>query len=317
MKTIFIYDYSVMLVVKNQNLRYRERRSGCYFWSTHSHDRGTTMRSSRKSKTKGSTGHRRAENYSAPALDKGLDILELVAEQKGGLTQSQIASALDRSINEIYRMLNCLERRGYLYRSRPGDLYFLSMKTFEVAHRQAPLRGLLEIALPEMQRLADNTQQSCNLGTQSAGRVLVIAQVESPAPFGFMVRPGALFPMLPNAAGRVLLAYQPEGVQRSWLNAADGVPGATKKEAIFETLGSIRRQGYAEVRDETFNGITLSYPIIGSYGHAVAALTVPYISSISFGSRPVAEIRASLKATAASISSRLSGTDIRFDQSAL
>jgi DNA-binding IclR family transcriptional regulator len=210
-------------------------------------------------------------------------------------------------------MLNCLEQRGYLYRSRPGDLYVLSMKTFEIAHRHAPLRGLLEIALPEMQRLADETQQSCNLGTQSGGRVLVIAQVESPGPFGFTVRPGGLFPMVPNSAGRVLLAYQPEEVQRSWLAAANGASGTAKKGAFFDILASIKRQGYAEVRDETFNGITISFPIIGSYGNALAALTVPYISSISFGTRPVSEIRSSLKAAAESISSRLSGSDIRFD----
>ena len=256
---------------------------------------------------------RSSENYSAPALDKGLDILEMLAEQKGGLTQSQIAASLDRSINEIYRMLNCLERRGYLYRSRPGDLYVLSMKTFEIAHRQAPLRGLLEIALPEMQRLADETEQSCNLGTQSAGRVLVLAQVESPAPIGFTVRPGALFPLLPNAAGRVLLAYQPDDVQHSWVQAAGGT---VKKEAMFETLAAIRRQGYAEVRDETFNGITLSYPIIGTYGNALAALTVPYISSISFGSRPVAEIRACMKVAAATITRQLAGQDLRLDHAA-
>src|ERR1019366_4499767 len=80
---------------------------------------------------------------------------------------------------------------------------YLSMKLFEIAHRHAPTQGLLQIALPHMRKLADDTVQSCNLGIHSAGRVLIIAQVESPAPFGISVRPGALFPMLPNAAGQI------------------------------------------------------------------------------------------------------------------
>lgn len=249
-----------------------------------------------------------AKDYSAPALEKGLDILELIAAQKGGLTQSQIATALDRSIHEIYRMLSCLERRGYIYRSRPADLYFLSMRTFEIAHRHTPTRGLLEIALPEMRMLADRTDLSCNLGVHSAGRVLVIAQVESPAPFGFSVRPGALFPMLPNAAGRVLLAHQTPDLQRSWMVAA-GAPALDEgqRDRLLRALQEIVAEGYAEVRDEIFGGVTISFPLIGGYGTALAVLTVPYISAISFDAKPLAAIRAQLKEAAATISAKLSG----------
>jgi DNA-binding IclR family transcriptional regulator len=249
-----------------------------------------------------------SKDYVAPALEKGLDILELIAEQKGGLTQSQIAAALRRSIHEIYRMLSSLERRGYIYRSRPGDLYFLSMRTFEIAHRHEPTRGLLEIALPEMRRIADQTEQSCNLGIPSAGRVLIVDQVESPAPFGFSVRVGAHFPMLPNAAGRVLLAFQDDDVQRAWMRA-DGASDLTDRERadLARSLRQIRSRGYAEVQDKTFSGVTISYPLLGGYGHALAALTVPYVSSISFKTRPLSEVRARLHTAAAAISARLSG----------
>ena len=40
------------------------------------------------------------KSYNAPALDKGLDILELLSDSNGGLTQAQIASHLNKSINE-------------------------------------------------------------------------------------------------------------------------------------------------------------------------------------------------------------------------
>ena len=55
-----------------------------------------------------------AERYRAPALDKGLDILELLSSVDGGLTQSEIAKKLGRSPNEFYRMLDRLVRRGYV-----------------------------------------------------------------------------------------------------------------------------------------------------------------------------------------------------------
>ncbi|MEM7446546.1 MAG: helix-turn-helix domain-containing protein, partial [Pseudomonadota bacterium] len=59
--------------------------------------------------------------YRAPALDKGLDILELLAGEDGGLTQTDIAKALGRTANELYRMLDRLVRRGYIVRSASSD----------------------------------------------------------------------------------------------------------------------------------------------------------------------------------------------------
>jgi len=72
-------------------------------------------------------------DYSVPALDKALDILELLAGRSGGLSQAVIADA--------------------------------------------------------------------------AGRVLVLAQVESPANFGFSVRVGSEFPIDGTATGAVLAAF--------------------------------------------------------------------------------------------------------------
>ena len=64
------------------------------------------------------------DRYRAPALDKGLDILELLAAVDGGLTQAEIAKRLDRSPNEFYRMLDRLVKRGYVTRI-DGDRFSL------------------------------------------------------------------------------------------------------------------------------------------------------------------------------------------------
>ena len=52
--------------------------------------------------------------YAAPALDKGLDILELLSKSEQMLTLNQISKQLGRSVNEIFRMVVTLEQRGYL-----------------------------------------------------------------------------------------------------------------------------------------------------------------------------------------------------------
>ncbi len=51
--------------------------------------------------------------YPTPALEKGLDILELFASTPEGLTVSEVARRLERTVSEIFRMILCLEQRGW------------------------------------------------------------------------------------------------------------------------------------------------------------------------------------------------------------
>ena len=90
------------------------------------------------------------DRYRAPALDKGLDILELLAGIEGGLTQAEIAKALGRSPNEFYRMLERLARRGYVARVE-GDRYALTLKMFGMAQFHAPTRRLASLAIAPLQ----------------------------------------------------------------------------------------------------------------------------------------------------------------------
>ena len=82
------------------------------------------------------------DKYRAPALDKGLDILELLATTEEQMSQAEIAKALDRSPNEIYRMLDRLVRRDYVRRTS-ADRYELTLKLFELAHHTQPIRRLV------------------------------------------------------------------------------------------------------------------------------------------------------------------------------
>jgi DNA-binding Lrp family transcriptional regulator len=89
------------------------------------------------------------DRYRAPALDKGLDILELLAREEEGLSQAEIAKALGRTPNEHYRMLERLVRRGYVFRNA-SDRYELTLKLFGLAHFHRPIRRLVSRATPLM-----------------------------------------------------------------------------------------------------------------------------------------------------------------------
>ncbi|WP_323119027.1 IclR family transcriptional regulator [Burkholderia alba] len=223
------------------------------------------------------------ERYRAPALDKGLDILELLAEQKEGLTRTEITKELGRNASEIYRMLERLVVRQYVMRSPGGDRYTLSLKLFALAHRHPPMNRLIAEALPPMQRFADTAEQSCHLSVYDRGNLLVIAQVDGPGTWGISVRLGSRVGLVDTASGRVVLAFQtPE--QRAHMLAEHT---KVKGEAAFD-LGELERQSDAlraighiqQESRQTFGVTDVTYPILGPSGQAIAALTCPYMRRI-------------------------------------
>jgi len=123
--------------------------------------------------------------YAAPALEKGLDILELLASVSEALTHSEIASRLGRTITEVFRMLVCLEERGYISRTIPEERYQLTLKLFELVHHHHPLQRLVTQARPLVQRVASETGQSCHLAMLNNAEVVLVAQADAPGNMGF------------------------------------------------------------------------------------------------------------------------------------
>src|SRR4051794_31357674 len=158
-------------------------------------------------------GDQHNERYAVPALDKGLDILELLASEAQGLTQKQIADRMGRSASEIFRMLACLERREVVRPVRAGGAYLLTPRLFERAHRHPPTKLLLDAAMPIMRNLARQAHQSCHMGVLHGHDVLMVAQADSPEHAGFNVRLDARFPVLVSTTGAVLLAHVPQDVR--------------------------------------------------------------------------------------------------------
>jgi len=88
------------------------------------------------------------KSYSAPALEKGLDILESLAEKESAVSLRELAERLGKSKNEIFRMIHVLIARGYVQRDSDTDELTLSPKLFGLGLRTPQSRTLLEVALP-------------------------------------------------------------------------------------------------------------------------------------------------------------------------
>lgn len=243
-------------------------------------------------------------SYATPALEKGLDILELLAHERDGLTKSEVARGLGRTVSEIFRMLVCLERRGYISQIA-RDRYVLSLRLFQLVQEHPPTERLLTEALPRMHALVEIVQQSCHLGVLEAGKVVVLAQANAPGSMGFYVKPGASVDLMDSSTGHVILAHLPKEARQRMLDEWKSETGGRLSADLNRHLERIRRRGYEKRSSYQVKGVTnISYPIRDAQGRAVAALTVPYISRVNIGPT-MGQVEVSLATTARDISSAL------------
>lgn len=246
------------------------------------------------------------DRYRAPALDKGLDILELLATQPHGLTRAEIVKEMDRSASEIYRMLERLVARQYVMRTLSGDRYALSLKLFALANMHPPLSRLINQALPVMDEFTRKAEQSCHMGVYDRGNVLISAQVNSPSGWSFAVQRGARVGLVDTASGHLLLAYADEGQFTRMLAEHTPLDGEVPitLEQLQQTLAAIRAQGYLERESaQTLGVVDISFPILGPDNTALATLTCPYIRRIDRHVGPdMAQVREYLREAAAALS---------------
>ena len=248
-----------------------------------------------------------ATRYTTPALEKGLDILELFASTPEELSKREVARRLGRTVSEIFRMLVCLEQRGYLAQATEEDRLRLTLKLFELAQEYPPVKRLATKAVPVMQNLTHKINQSCHLGVLDGGKIIIVAQVDSPASTGFYVKAGSSVDLMEAATGHVILAHQlPEtrirAINKWQLETERKIPADLDRH-----LEKIRRQGFEERASYQVDGvINISNPIFDNQHHAIAALTVPFLKRIK-DPTTTKEVRIHLQKAAFEISRELGG----------
>ncbi|MBE7558999.1 IclR family transcriptional regulator [bacterium] len=219
---------------------------------------------------------KRAE-YRVPALEKGLAVLELLAASPQPLSLMEISRQLGKSSSEMFRMVDCLEKSGYLYKSPRSGTYRLTLKLYALAHAHPPIEELLRAANVPMQQLALSLGESCHLSVLSHREVLVLVESPSPQKVRVSVEAGARLSPVFTVSGRLLLSLMPPEELESFLASCEDFcqAGRRKQQEILRTIADVRERGYSEAPSEAHPGILdLAVPVGDAHVGMVAALAV-------------------------------------------
>ena len=239
-----------------------------------------------KDREKNKAGNKRKE-YSAPALEKGLDIMEVLAKEPEGLTSAEISSRLGRPMGQLFRMLVVLQQRGYVVYQADSERYEMTLKLFELAHGLGPVRRLNLVAAPLMKHLSQTIGQSCHLVIHYSGKGHVVVQQNAPSARVLSVRLGAEAPLFDSCSGHILLAFAEEGDRDEMLAAIPSSHRKPRKAELRKIIARIREDRFECIPSAQIQGVQdIGYPVFDRGGTVAAALVIPFLEFLD-GSHPV------------------------------
>lgn len=213
-------------------------------------------------------------SYTAPALEKGLDILEALAGQAEPLSLTRLAAELGRSKSEIFRMVMVLLERGYVAREPESDTLRLTDRLFTLGLRTPRARDLVSAAMPLMTALAERTEFSLHLVVVHQGKTVVLGAAPGGRDLVFSLRLGFHRPALDATSGKVIMAFQKPVIQAAMMREARPLmPAGFDETPVVEDLARIRAAGFDYHESRHFIGLVdLCCPVLDGEGRAVASI---------------------------------------------
>ncbi|MPZ93717.1 MAG: helix-turn-helix domain-containing protein [Propionibacteriales bacterium] len=136
-------------------------------------------------------------------LDRGLRVLELLAETSRGLSITELAAAVGVNRTVIYRLVTTLELHNLARRDSGGRVQ-VGMAAMSLARGVQPM--LRDLAIPTLRTLAEDLGATAHLTVAESGEALAIAVVEpSWTDYHVGYRVGARHPLDRGAAGKAIL----------------------------------------------------------------------------------------------------------------
>ena len=214
------------------------------------------------------------------SLLRAIDILILL-EKTNALSVAEISNSLGLPRSTTYKYLAILRKCRFVDYALELEKYRLGMKCFELGSAVQDRIEIGRVARPYLEKLSNQSGETVGLNVVDEDGYIYVEKVEpeNTSGFVFLLRKGIRFPLHAGAAGKILLAYQPEEKIEGFLKA-NKFEKYTEKTVLDpaelrKQLKAIRKAGYAFSEEEISLGVrAFAAPIFNHEGKISAGLTV-------------------------------------------
>jgi DNA-binding IclR family transcriptional regulator len=220
----------------------------------------------------------------APALQRGLALLQALATRPNGASQTELASLLNLPQTAVHRIALALEHLGYVQKHPASRTLRVTQKLLLLGQPHSGGRSLIEACLPAMREIRDLTNETTQLCVLAEAQCVILEQLPSRHPFKYVVDLGSRAPTQCCAPGKSMLAFLPHTELHNTLEQLEFQPFTPRSilsaEALLPELERIRTAGYALDLAEHFEGIhCIAAPLLDAHGRPFAAITIAGPSS--------------------------------------
>jgi IclR family acetate operon transcriptional repressor len=194
------------------------------------------------------------------SLDRGLSVVEHLARHPQGLPLTLLASELDIPLGACHRLLADLQRRGYVRQTRKQGDYVLTTKVVSLGLGFLSGAGIVNIAEPLLERLAQASGELVRLSIVDEDRLTWVAKSQGMRQAGLRYDPdmGMDARLSCTSSGHAwLMALSDERALELVSRQGFGTPSEygpkapTTIRALLGFLHAARVRGYAMI-DEVF-----------------------------------------------------------------
>lgn len=209
-------------------------------------------------------------------IEKTFLVLEGLAEYENAVSLAKLTERTKLPKPTVYRIVQSLMEIGYVAQDEAAR-YSLTTKLGGLT-RRGEESELKMRALPHMESLYRQFNETVNLGVLDGLGVRYVHILETSRPLRMMVQPNVRDEFYCTAVGRAIAAFLPKAEQDSLVKAAALRPLTPRtvrtKEELREKLAETRARGWAIDDEETVMGvICFAVPLVVG-GRPVAAISI-------------------------------------------
>jgi IclR family acetate operon transcriptional repressor len=215
------------------------------------------------------------------SADRTLAILELLIEHPQGLTLAEIQRTLEFPKSSTYMLLTTMESRGFL-EVEPGTRRFrVGIRLWQAGQSYVLVSDLEHLAMPYMERLRDEVNETVQLATLDGTDNVYIAKVDADQQLRLASRVGVRLPAYATGIGKALLSQLDDDEIRQRFAEVEfqrfTPQTLTSLSALIKAVHEVRERGYAVDNSEYTPGVfCVAVPLNGRPRATKAALSVSF-----------------------------------------
>lgn len=223
----------------------------------------------------GDAGSRSRDHVSS--LERGLVVLEVLAENPSGLTLTEVSDRTGLTRAGARRFLLTLVATGHA--RQDGRRFTMTARLLALARGWLDASSPWQQAEPFMRDVAAGLNESCSAAVLSGDDVVYVARVAGERIISVALNVGTRLPAYCTSMGRVLLSGMGEPARAAFLKRARIRANTSKTVTDRAELAAIIRRageaGYALVDEELEIGLrSIAVPVRDNAGRIVAAINV-------------------------------------------